>query len=378
MIKKAVILSGAYKNAGDFLIVDRCMELMKYVYPDICFIQLPRNVDLNNNLEEINSCDVLVLAGGPLYFRDAYPRIIPLVDNLEKIKIKIVTIGCGLSALDDSIDAIYTEFKLDAKMEQLLRRIEKDQGYLSCRDWKTIETLRNCGFKKTLMTGCPAWYDLKSMKDLENKKYNLKAVKKIYISDPAYIENLTIVMDLVKYLKEVYPTAEIAIIFHRGIGADKYTQKKVAKKYCKLKEKLDSKVEFIDISYGKDGFQYYDQCDLHIGFRVHAHIYNISKGNLSILIEEDFRGGSINDTLGFERIKAYENNRIKVFNEKNFSFLSKVITKLHKKHRNNYYVIKQVDFYIDKLQKQEFRDYKISLKRIKKNFNDMIACIKNI
>lgn len=41
-------------------------------------------------------------------------------------------------------------------------------------------------------------------------------------------------------------------------------------------------------------------------------------------------------------------------------------------------MIKQVDFYIDKLQKQEFRDYIISLKRIKENFNDMIACIKNI
>lgn len=35
-------------------------------------------------------------------------------------------------------------------------------------------------------------------------------------------------------------------------------------------------VKMIDISKSVDGLRIYDDCDLHIGFRVHAHIYNLS------------------------------------------------------------------------------------------------------
>lgn len=57
-----------------------------------------------------------------------------------------------------------------------------------------------------------------------------------------------------------------------------------------------------DISGSKEGFKQYDECDLHIGFRVHAHIYNISMGNPSILINEDARGAGVNDALGIRNI----------------------------------------------------------------------------
>lgn len=217
-MKKAIILSGAYKNAGDFLIVDRCKKLFRKIYPQIILIELPRNIDLSEQLDEINTSDALVLAGGPLYFRDSYPRIIPLVDNLDQISTKIITVGCGISALDDSEDAIYEEFRFDAKMSKLLERIEKDQGYLSCRDFKTAEALKNQGFRKTLMTGCPAWYDLENIYKLGSKRYQLNSIENIYISDPAYEENLQIVIELINYLKKRFQTSKITLIFHRGGG----------------------------------------------------------------------------------------------------------------------------------------------------------------
>lgn len=57
-----------------------------------------------------------------------------------------------------------------------------------------------------------------------------------------------------------------------------------------------------DISGSADGFLIYDNCDLHVGFRVHAHIYNLSKRNKTLLLNEDFRGFAVNETLGFYQI----------------------------------------------------------------------------
>lgn len=56
-----------------------------------------------------------------------------------------------------------------------------------------------------------------------------------------------------------------------------------------------------------DGFKEYDSCDLHIRFRVHAHIYNLSHGNTTLLINEDARGSGVNDALGIANINIGRN-----------------------------------------------------------------------
>ena len=45
---------------------------------------------------------------------------------------------------------------------------------------------------------------------------------------------------------------------------------------------------------------------MHIGFRVHAHIYNLSKRNRTILLEEDGRGAGVNQALGLSNIHVYD------------------------------------------------------------------------
>ena len=89
---KFSILSGAYVNAGDFLIVDRTIQLLKNVYPDCEIIIYERRKNLENDLKEINKSDALILAGGPAYLPNVYPETIPLVDDLDRITTKIVAI----------------------------------------------------------------------------------------------------------------------------------------------------------------------------------------------------------------------------------------------------------------------------------------------
>ncbi len=58
---KIALLHGAVINAGDFLIRDRLKELLSYFYKDAAIDEYLRNVSLEEHLDSINSCDVVVI-----------------------------------------------------------------------------------------------------------------------------------------------------------------------------------------------------------------------------------------------------------------------------------------------------------------------------
>lgn len=64
-MKKFSLLSGAFVNAGDFLIVDRTRKLLEKVYPNCVITEYKRNEKLDEYLDEINKTDALIIAGGP-------------------------------------------------------------------------------------------------------------------------------------------------------------------------------------------------------------------------------------------------------------------------------------------------------------------------
>ncbi|MCR5176340.1 MAG: hypothetical protein K6C05_05760, partial [Anaerovibrio sp.] len=66
----------------------------------------------------------------------------------------------------------------------------------------------------------------------------------------------------------------------------------------------NNNITFYDLSGSDVGFENYNDADLHIGFRVHSHIYSLSRRIPSILIEEDLRGYGINETLGLPHLLA--------------------------------------------------------------------------
>lgn len=410
-----VILTGAYKNAGDFLIAKRSRELLNNIFPNAKIIEIKRNEKLEKYLDIINESKALILAGGPLYLCDAYPNVMPLVSELEQIRTKIVTLGCGWSGNDDSSDAMYYEYQFSHSMRKLLDRIIQDQGYLSCRDWLTVAVLEQNGYKDCLMTGCPAWYDIKNIentreventgevedtgeventREVENtenaegtenvdiKRNVYKKEKWIYnkicISDPAYPENFPLALRMIEIIKQSYKQANIIFLFHRGHTEDQYTDRKTAIKYQQFYEKVNLMVKTFDISYNSEGFKLYDDCDLHVGFRVHAHIYNLSRGNQSLLVEEDGRGAGVNDALGLARIRAYQNNRLRIFNEKQYFLISRLVTKLHHKVLRNAFFEEELVFNLRKMEEIKGIENHISYQLLKYYYSVMRECIEAI
>ena len=64
---KIVLMSGAYVNAGDFLIEQRCLRLLEKYLPKAQVDVWKRNISCEGRLEELRAYDLIVFGGGPGY-----------------------------------------------------------------------------------------------------------------------------------------------------------------------------------------------------------------------------------------------------------------------------------------------------------------------
>lgn len=363
---KIFLMSGAYRNAGDFLIVDRSIKLLKYVYPDCEIVMHQRKYPLNDVLDEVNTCDFLLFAGGPMYKTNICPDEIPMIDDLGKIKIPIYSIGlgwygknqCGKLTFDD---VIYNKYRFNNETNTLLNRMERD-GVLTCRDFQSVRVLKNNGFKKVTLTGCPAWYDLNFIDKNDVKETMNFPYKKICISEPGYQINMEQSVKLTRHLVERYPMADIYYVFHKGI----YLNEDIFRERAHIinqvmKELKQMGVKIIGIPYSVDGFHLYDDCDLHIGYRVHAHIYNLSRRNVSVLIEEDGRGNAFNEIAGLYGIEPYH---LQMNRKLDYEW--------------NPYFLQVIDDYLDILESNDFMQMKVAYRVMQDYFPKMIKRIEDM
>ncbi|MBP2657247.1 MAG: hypothetical protein H6Q69_279 [Firmicutes bacterium] len=359
---KIALLSGAVKNAGDYLIEDCTHSLLEYVYPNSSIQIFKRNESLANIINKINCADMIIFGGGPMLGQETYPDVIPLLPELNDILPPIYTLGIGWYGKNTLDWTLYEDYKFGHAMKQLVGRMHETYQ-ISCRDWYTYRLLRNSGYSNIVMTGCPAWYNLSCV---ENDKLRTDInipYKKIIVSDPGYSINMNLAYDIVYYLRNKFQKAQIHFVFHRGIKQDENTSDKRARVNIAMLDKLAKlHVYTHDISYGLDGFSVYDDCDLHIGFRVHAHIYNLSKRSISILMEEDARGAGVNEALGLTGIKPYSYT----LNKNN----GKVSLD------NNEYVIQVLDDYLASITSSGYIQLRNSFRMMKEYFNIMVEHIK--
>lgn len=283
---KYVLLVGAMKNFGDFLIVDRAKKLLRKHKPWVELIELPRWEPIDSHLEEVNSAKALILCGGPAYQPNFYPKIYPLTKDLDSIKVPIIPFGLGwYSFPGDDISwkqFSFTRSSLTRSSLKLLRKIHNNCAFTSCRDYLTKRILAKYGFKNVLMTRDPAWYDVKFMK----KRFEPpQKTEKIAFSLPQrriyYSQSLTVA----KALKQLFPKAKLICTFHRGFEADQYTSIREALSLQKLKTALEGLCdEIVNIAYdlSKD-IEIYRDCDLHVGYRLHGHIFFLSQRKPSFL-----------------------------------------------------------------------------------------------
>ena len=351
-----ITLTGAKKNVGDFLITERALALLEKVAPEYKFIKCP-HWEVFDDMEFVNNSEGIIILGGPGFQMDMYPGIYKLSNSIGDIHVPIFTLGVGWKGIpgDTTTENLY-EFTESAK--QLLDNLEKTYAGMSCRDYQTMRTLNNSGYKNITMTGCPAWYDIESI----GKEFQTpKEFKKIIFTpaqDYMYSDQS---IEMMFFLSEKFKNSQVIVSFHRGIGeVDECTPEEDAINTQKIADyALELGFEVVDTAYNTNKMDFYDKCDLHIGYRVHAHIYFLSKRLPSILIHEDGRGNGVSEALKSPGIDAY---RVSKFYSKMFSpfrrsrFLLRVYSRIGMKLNKN--VIIELNKTIEKNERNNYSSYK--------------------
>ena len=287
-----VLLSGQIKNIGDFLITERARQLFEAFVDDEIVI-LDRTQELSPHLDLINRSRFLVLCGGPAYASNIYKGIYPLVEDLSKITVPIIPFGLGWSG---SPAGKPESFKFDNASQEFLNKVHASIDASSCRDEITEGILLSAGFKNVKMTGCPVWYDLGFIE----KEFITRDLNKVVITTPASPRLLWQTLKLVRTVKKELPGATFYLSFHRGILPDRHTPFLVGMAYvlmCIGSFLIVPSIKIRDISYDLNKMRFYEDMDFHIGYRVHAHLYFLSRRLPSVLINEDGRGMGMMKTL---------------------------------------------------------------------------------
>ncbi len=117
--------------------------------------------------------------------------------------------------------------------------------------------------------------------------------------------------ELIGHCRDWFPQAELTVTFHHGLGGDYLTspdsRKELWRKQRRLVSWLESRgIGHADISGSADRLAaFYRSVDLHIGYRVHGHIFMLSEGRPSILIAEDGRGLALREVVGGAILNGY-------------------------------------------------------------------------
>ena len=294
---KIALMSGAFVNAGDFLIEERCKNLFLANISGAQVDIFKRNISYDDKVDMLNTYDLIVFGGGPGFQKNIYPDRMPFVSDLNRISTPIAIMGWGWKGTDCSNPVVYRRKAFAPAMQQFIRHISRQSAQIGCRDWYTVNMLKEAGITNTVMTGCPAWYRLDLIEHLHLKEKNILTNPNpvIIVSDPGFSKNMKYMHVLLDTIHAAFPHAYIKVLLHHGI-------KQYNKWLVEEKNRTKMRYEIDTISGSAEGFKQYDTCDLHIGFRVHAHIYNLSMGTPSILINEDARGNGANDALGLRNV----------------------------------------------------------------------------
>jgi hypothetical protein len=277
-----LLLNRAFDNFGDYLIFERAEKIIKHEVKGIDLIYANASISLDKQLSENDYCELngVILPGGPGIRNKLFPKVYPLSKRIFEKNIPIYFMGVGSKFFMN----LNKKKSFDKKSMDFLKYVTS-HGPIGCRDEFTSKYLQDMGFD-SVMNGCPAWYDLEYF---GKRIKTTKNIKNILVSVPGSDIFFNQFTYLLTNIIEKYPECTFYVSFNHGFKNDRFK---------KLKSRLNGlNIHFLDMSCGTNRAFEYDKMDLHIGYRVHTHIYFLSHRKPSVILAEDSRGVGVMDVL---------------------------------------------------------------------------------
>jgi hypothetical protein len=343
------LLHGAKKNVGDFLIYQQAKMLIETHTGVRDFLELPRWQPLDGYLDNVNSTRAVVLCGGPGYSPGFYPNVFPLTSRWETVRVPVIPFGLGWVG-----QPMHTpeQFSFTSQSVEALRHIHDHCTASACRDVITEQILNRHGFENVVMSGCPVWYHLPS---LGRPFIPPNKIRHVVVTTPQRLNLVTALRKgirrhasiayaiwrrfqripsqtagydwsadrkqrlslngqcrrLLTSVRRMFPDAALYCVFHRGLASDDFTSSSEAWSLGLLRQHAASEgYKIVNAAYDVDSIAFYENCDLHIGYRVHAHIRFLSMRKPSYLIQEDGRGLGLSTTLNLPDVSAHDQRAV--------------------------------------------------------------------
>lgn len=278
-MKKYVVVStypeSGSKNIGDQLITNALVESIRYRKgADVDIKIIWREANWNDVKSDFIVADVIIfacLAIRPHMDSKEYPYLSELL--ALNLPLAVISAGTALNVSSTS-KTLFDYVSEDTKY--LLKELAKQTIFFSTRGYLTQTFCKKIGMCNTHFSGDIAFFN----ENKEIKRFpNNKNIKKIVISDPHYASDyLSSFNILVEGIKGLFPGAQIVIALH---GNDQTILNYAIEKNIRYECIFENKNE---------GLSIYDKADLHVGYRVHAHVSSLKRGMYSYLLEQDGRG----------------------------------------------------------------------------------------
>ncbi len=279
--KRVCVLHGGIRNAGDFLILESGKKLLEEFLGEYFeFFYEPRFKRIKKN-----NFDGIIILGGPLINRTLYQQARNVVEFIKDKDVPVFCLGLGISGKKFTT---YETYFQDEDSIIFWKNVYKSSYLFSVRDIKTYKVLKSYGIDAEL-TGCPALAIDRSQKTTPSKHIN-----KILVSIPNLrifmIKDFLLTFYLLYSLKRKFDKKEIGVVFQHGFSTFLLH---VIRYICIL-----FGMEAYDLSHKSiDAFEKLSIYDLHVGTRLHLHIYFLTLKKPSILLSVDMRTRAFLDTI---------------------------------------------------------------------------------
>ncbi|WP_299290873.1 polysaccharide pyruvyl transferase family protein [Nitrosopumilus sp.] len=280
-------------NVGDYLISKSAKRIIKEIKGDVEIIEFPMQKDLQDNLKEINECDAMIIPHFAIRDPGMYPETYRLVKDLKQIKVPIFPLGAGWKGFPGDYNTVKT-LEYSPKTRKFLQYIANQVETVLCRDYFTCQVLKNHNISNVVMGGDIAWYDFDMMGKEMNRK---REIKKIVFTTPHAPWFNKQAMETMKMLEKLYPNATKICAMHSGLNLED-------DEVGKYGQQIGFEVR--DVSKDLEKIEFYKECDLHVGYRLHAHIFFLRNRNPSVLLHEDGRGTGFSYTVGIGGFDAFK------------------------------------------------------------------------
>lgn len=283
MLKHVVLVSTfpetGSRNVGDKLIENATRELLLSEAPGLRITTISGKSSWTDMQHLVEECDCFLFAC--LAVRKNLLNSYPFLDKLLQTKAPVAAISTGTS-LNKGGPRMFHDAVTDEDLE-LLRRFNEQAIVFTTRGSLTQSFCKHFGLSKAYFTGDVAFVDERFN---ERKFPTEAAIRRVLISDPHYATRYTETFKtLVGSLSKLFPNAALQLALHGSNEPVTEMATELGLNSINLYESPDS------------GLEVYDECDLHVGFRVHGHVSALHRRKPSYLLEQDGRGIDYGATL---------------------------------------------------------------------------------